>query len=114
MTALIPGTDAHGQNYIFRPESANDGILDRSASLSRIPCIALYHMFFAFDDPSLCLLMITHVALLLLACVCGCCMVASSSAWPPLANYARHLSLGDNLVLHFPLQVTMNVLHGCY
>lgn len=34
MTALIPGTDAHGQNYIFRPESSNDGILDRSASLS--------------------------------------------------------------------------------
>ena len=29
MTALIPGTDAHGQNYIFRPETSNDGILDR-------------------------------------------------------------------------------------
>ncbi|KAL3148571.1 hypothetical protein ABBQ38_014004 [Trebouxia sp. C0009 RCD-2024] len=29
MTALIPGADAHGQNYIFRPETVNDGILDR-------------------------------------------------------------------------------------
>lgn len=29
MTALIPGTDAHGQNYIFRPEAGNDSILDR-------------------------------------------------------------------------------------
>lgn len=31
MTALIPGTDAHGQNYIFRPEADNDSILDRCA-----------------------------------------------------------------------------------
>jgi len=31
MTALIPGTDAHGQSYIFRPEAGNDSILDRSA-----------------------------------------------------------------------------------
>ena len=29
MTALIPGADAHGQNYIFRPEAGNDSILDR-------------------------------------------------------------------------------------
>jgi len=31
MTALIPGADAHGQSYIFRPEAGNDSILDRSA-----------------------------------------------------------------------------------
>lgn len=31
MTALIPGTDAHGQSFIFRPEAGNDSILDRSA-----------------------------------------------------------------------------------
>jgi len=29
MTALIPGADAHGQSYIFRPEAGNDSILDR-------------------------------------------------------------------------------------
>ena len=29
MTALIPGTDAHDQPYIFRPEADNDSILDR-------------------------------------------------------------------------------------
>lgn len=29
MTAMIPGTDANGQTYIFRPEADNDSILDR-------------------------------------------------------------------------------------
>lgn len=48
MTALIPGTDVHGQNYIFRPESSNDGILDRSASLSCRCCTAVTMNMFAF------------------------------------------------------------------
>ena len=29
MTALLPGTNGNGQNYVFRPEAANDSILDR-------------------------------------------------------------------------------------
>lgn len=42
MTALIPGADAHGQNYIFRPETVNDGILDRSVSPASGICCAAF------------------------------------------------------------------------
>lgn len=69
MTALIPGTDAHGQNYIFRPESSNDGILDRSASVSCSCCAASLMKISAFMR--LCLSCIGPVYCSAASCTCA-------------------------------------------
>lgn len=70
MTALIPGTDAHSQNYIFRPETSNDGILDRLACLPCICCVTFLMNYLAFDELQLSKKsMKFHVVVLPLACV---------------------------------------------